>query len=235
MGSVTTTVPDFTFQAGFGISVDTTSANKHVEFTGSGVDVTIAGQTLQGDFTVEQRPSGNQTTVTVGATHVNVSLAGGAASISEGSGGFILSSAGFAGSAGGTLHLAAGGVSVQGDFRLDVNETTDPIDKTIDTSNGTVQLSMPAGKFIRFEGTGTSLDFGNVFLGGNFTFQSATENNQSVVTVGVDSATAFIGTGYGTANETGAKVSSASGGILITNASVRSTFRAMPPSRAAVS
>src|SRR5262249_38401159 len=156
-GTFSIDVPGVSFTGTFGVLVNTTNAVVHEDFavgathvvlnldsgkfvkvTGTNITLAIAGQTLAGDFTLEQKTlADNSTVVTVTFANVSLRLGDGTTDfvrISHGSGVFLLTSAGLAGQASAQVAIDAGtGFSFSGTtFAILINTTNAEV--TVPTS-----------------------------------------------------------------------------------------------------
>src|SRR5262249_51080088 len=103
----------------------------YVKVQATGLRLTIAGQTLTGDFAFESTTSAPisgpaRNVVRVGAANVSLRLGDGAADfvrVTDGQGALILSDAGLAGTFGATVSVSIPGVVFSGSFTVSVNNT----------------------------------------------------------------------------------------------------------------
>ncbi|MDB2673704.1 hypothetical protein N9Y81_01985, partial [Akkermansiaceae bacterium] len=197
----------------------TLPAGQFLRITAS-LDVTIFGQELSGTFSFEQT-EGELTQeardrgvvppqfVKIGIIDLNIFLGdrGGAGDaddagleITNGKGAFIISDAGFAGQAGGTVALMIPGVDVsfRGDFQLLINTGAEEVQEVVQIGDASINVNIPAGPFLQVAATNLELDLLGQTLRGNFVFQQATENNQQILRIAASDV--FIGIGDGTQN-----------------------------------
>ena len=113
-----------------------------------GAQIAILGQTLSGNVAFESTAGGD---VAVAATNVTLALTG--VSLSNASGALLLTPAGLAGQLRGTLAVTIPGVCFSGSFSVGVNTTAAPVSKTFDVGGDEVVLNVPAGPYLRVEGT----------------------------------------------------------------------------------
>ncbi len=142
-----------TFTGNFGIAVNTTSAAVSQQFTvlgttvtinvpagpyfqisGTGVQLSLDGQSLTGNFQVTHGTIGSNTSVTeIAASNVSATFgdgSGGGVTLSNGSGLFVLAGTGFSGQIGGSVTLSVPGVQVKGTLNVQIN-TAGAVNDTI--------------------------------------------------------------------------------------------------------
>ncbi|MEQ1861602.1 MAG: LEPR-XLL domain-containing protein, partial [Chthoniobacteraceae bacterium] len=186
----------------------------YVQFTGTNLALSVAGQTLRGDFTFEQQTIGAQKIVRVAAANVVLSLGGPPAILTAtGGGNFLITPAGFAGEVNVTITLGIPNVDFSGAFKLRINNTTAPVNETFKIGAATSTLVLPAGPFVRVEGTGVSLAVMGQTLSGNF----AIEQTTGLVRVGLSNVSLSLGSGL-------VNVTNGSGFLLLTTAGVAARF-----------
>ena len=238
-GTLTANVPGVSFGGSFQVAINTTGAavntqfnvdssrislnlpaGKFVQVVGTGVTLTVLGQTLTGDFTFQQQTTiGGTQLVTVSFANVALSLGDGSASfvnVTGGAGVFFLTAAGLAGQS--TVNVAVDpgtGVAFTGSFTLQINSTTQAVNDSVLINGTTIPINLPAGPFLQIAGTGLTLSVGGQTIAGNFTFQTQTVGGSQVVTVGVSGATLSLGNGTSSlltvANGTGALILTSQG------------------------
>ena len=215
----------FSFSAGGSLQVNTTNAERVVDGTtiaartlrvvlgtqSAPATLTIGGQSLSGIFAFSQitgtlpagSPPGSQppTTAYVAATAVSLSIAGGAVTVSDGSGLFVINSAGVAGRLQGTVAVTVPGnaVGFAGTFTVAVNSTNARVQAAVALGTQTTALDLPAGPYLRVEGTGITVTMGGQTFGGDVSFVRATNASLAVVTE-VSFANVTAGFGDGTTN-----------------------------------
>src|SRR6185503_7228106 len=133
-----------------------------------GAQISILGQTLSGNVSFES-DGGN---IAVAATNVTLALTG--ITLSNASGALLLTPAGVAGQLRGTIAVTIPGVSFGGTFAVGVNTTAAPVSRTFDVGGDEVSLNLPAGPFLRVEGTAVTLNVLGQQLSGDFAVQRAT-------------------------------------------------------------
>ncbi len=170
--------------------------------TGSQTSLTIAGQTLTGDFSFQRATLADGSTVTeIVAANVTTTFggagagAGASASLTAGQGALIISSAGIAGTLSGNVALALPSqIALAGAFTLQVNTTTTAINQSLTAGATTVALTVPAGPFVRLEATGATLTVAGQTLTGDIAIQKASSGHAaSVVQIGVANGTLSLG------------------------------------------
>ena len=142
-----------------GVSIDTSTG--YIRVDGKGVKLTILGQELTGDFSVERATAEDGTAVTaIVAANVSYSIgsATAGATLTNGHGAFLATAAGLAGAAGGTIGITLpGDASFTGTFALAVNTTHAAVDTTLTVGGEDVALKLIAGPYLRIAGTGVKL------------------------------------------------------------------------------
>ena len=175
----------------------------------SPVTLGFGGQSLSGVFAFEQvtgtvspgAPPGTQAprTIRVIASGVEVTLGTATAGVvlTGGSGVFVLTSSGMAGRVQGTVTFHVPGPAVQftGTISLAVNSTTVAVRESVVLDGQTVSLDLPAGPYLRLEGTGVVLSMFGQRLTGDFVFEQASVGGGSVVRVAARNVTASFGDG----------------------------------------
>jgi hypothetical protein len=107
----------------------------YLAVTATGAQLTVSGQALSGNFSIERATSGASTTTEVLASGVSVSLGTGAAtyvSVTNGSGAFVYNGSQLAGMLSATVAVQIPGVTLAGTFSVTVN-----------TASG--QVTLPSG------------------------------------------------------------------------------------------
>ncbi len=187
-------VPELHFAGTFGLSVNQTNrritetvtvggrtlvldvaAGPYTRVFGNGVELTVLGQTLRGDFALESSLDGTTNVVVVAANNVSLSL-GGVLTVTNASGAFLLTAKSgggkaLAGRLSGTVALTVPGVTLSGTLGLELNDTGLTVTKTIDVGGAPFVLSLDAGRYLRVKGTNVSLDVLGQRLTGTFSFE----------------------------------------------------------------
>src|SRR5205807_2476938 len=113
---------------------------------GTGIDLTLLGQTLHGDFTFQQiTPPANPNSpvapakvVLIAANNLSLTFTAGTttvASLANGSGFFVVTSAGVAGRLGGTISFPS--LSLSGNFAVAVNTTSAAVNQSLQVGGQT--------------------------------------------------------------------------------------------------
>ncbi|MCH1507922.1 MAG: hypothetical protein L7T84_01845, partial [Akkermansiaceae bacterium] len=198
----------------------TLPAGSFVRITATIPQVTIFGQELGGTFSFEQT-EGQITQeaqdrgltapkfIKIGVSGMNIFLGdrGGAGeaddaglSITNGNGAFVITPAGFAGQASGTVALTVPDVDVSfsGNFSLKINTGAETVQEVIQIGTQTVNVNLDAGPYLQVVATALELNLLGQTLSGNFVFEQVTENGQQVLRIAASDV--FIGIGDGTQN-----------------------------------
>ena len=152
--------------------------NGVAEFTGTDLAITVFGQQLRGDFTFSKTGTGQGSTVTVVAENVSANFGGGAVTLANGAGGFVLSAAGVAAAVSGDVTVTTPNVSFEGTtpgsaltFALEVNNT----------GAADAVLGLDAGNYLRLEADGKLIIAGQT-LGGTFAIEQVTNTDGASIT-----------------------------------------------------
>ncbi len=189
------TAVNTTFAVGARTVTLNVDAGPYVQFAGTNLVLTVAGQSLRGDFTFEQQTVGAAKIVRVAAANVVLSLGGPPAILTTtGGGNFLITPAGFAGELTVSVVASIPDVSFSGSFKLRINHTTAAVNQTFRIGAVPNTLTLPAGPFIRIEGTLVSLGVLGQSVTGNFVIeQTAAANGSKVVRVGLSAVTLGLG------------------------------------------
>ena len=233
----------FTFSAGGVLEINTANAERTVDgvmlparsvrvFLGTDAvpaTLTIGGQTLSGLFAFSQvvgevapgAPPGTPAprTAIIAATGVTLIIGGPGAgvSVTDGSGLFVVTSAGIAGRLQGTVAVTVPGnaATFSGTFAVAVNSTGTRVTSQVTLGTRTETLDLPAGPYLRVDGTQVVVMIGSQRLAGDLTFvrsgtglSVATQITLANVSAAFgDGTTSFVtltaGTGTFTLNSTG--------------------------------
>ncbi|MEZ5303796.1 MAG: LEPR-XLL domain-containing protein [Verrucomicrobiales bacterium] len=174
-------------------------AGKYLRVEGTGT-LTLSGSgggpggTVGGTFTFEETTSN---VVYLGITDLNVSLKAGSTnlvSVTGGSGDFVFKedgpNTGWAGQATATVAISIPGFSnVAGTFGFKVNTLPGAVNESFTAGGSARNVNLPAGPYLRVEGTGVTLDLtvsGIAYAAsGNFAFEQSQVDGSDVVLVGV--------------------------------------------------
>ena len=138
----------------------------------------VRGQELTGDFSFERATLADGTAVTaIAARNVSYSIGtpGAGASLTNGSGALLITSAGLAGTLQGTIGLSLPGDAVfTGTFALAINTGHAAVNETLTVAGERVALNLVGGPYVRIAGTGIKLALLGQELTGDFAFESIT-------------------------------------------------------------
>ena len=204
--SVAVTLPGVSLTGAFQVELNTTltaqtvgaatlPGGPYLRVAGTGA-LTVAGQTLSGSFTFEKVTRADGTAVVrVAAAGITLSV-GGVVNVTGGAGFFVITPNGVAGSLAATVGLAVPGVSFSGSFTVAINNTALAVDETIQVGAGTARLQLPAGPYVRIEGTGINLTIAGQSLSGNVVFERFTRaDGTTFVRIGLTGVRLAIGDG----------------------------------------
>ena len=114
-------------------------AGPYVQITGTGVTLTLAGQTISGTFAITAASQAGATVAEITATNVSAALGNGTTSfvtLSGGSGTLVLNANGLAGQISGNVAVSVPGVTLTGTLSLVVNTGNQPVTETIGNAVG---------------------------------------------------------------------------------------------------
>ncbi|NOS68309.1 MAG: calcium-binding protein, partial [Verrucomicrobia bacterium] len=209
-------------------------AGPFIRVVGTGVALTVGGQTLTGDFSFEQYTVAGNKRIRVSAANISLSLGDGLnnfLSVTNGSGNFVLRSTGFFGSLSGSVALNLPGVTLTGTLGVKFNTITvadsgGNVSETFFVNGTSTTLTLPAGNYVRVEGTGLSLtvDAGGTVqtLTGNFVFDQITTTTGGETVTRITASNVALALGDG-ANDL-VRVTGGSGFFLITSDGIAGTF-----------
>ncbi len=206
-GTVAVTLPGVVFNGSFGVAVNTTGAAVgesgltlpagpyfRIESVGP-VDLTVAGQTLRGAFSVERvngATGAPLTRIAVSGVQLDLGLAAGP-EITNGEGTFLVTAAGLAGELSADLALA--GVATLS-VTVAINTTAIAVNERFRVAGRDVVLELPAGPYLRAEANDVTLTIGGQMLTGDFVFERlVTLDGSEVVRVGLADVTLSLGDG----------------------------------------
>jgi len=195
-------IENVSFEGIFGIAVNTMDQEVHEAFTlgqtlvsldlpkgpyvkveGSDIALTVAGQTLKGNFAFEQKTEENGSkTITVTASDISLRFGDGKTDfvvVSNGYGTIVIDENGFAGAIGATVALNVPGVNFSGTFHLLVIEAVNDISRTVEVDGEAVVINKAAGtSIVRVEGNDIFMDVLGQQLSGSFSFEKVTSTVQ---------------------------------------------------------
>ena len=228
-GTVVLTVPGVGFSGTFAVSVNTTAApvqrlvdlgdtvlvldlptGPYLRVEATEVTVTLVGQSLTANVLVERRTTAGGMPVTVVAlSALDLALGAGpyGARITGGSGLLVVGASGVAGRISGTIAVTLpAGTSLSGALSLAVNTGTTAVSTSVVLGDTTLTLDLPAGPYLRLEGTGLVLSVLGQSITGSVAIERATSYgsdgvpggtgpaaDSSVVRITVTSATLSLG------------------------------------------
>jgi hypothetical protein len=213
-GAAVLAVPGVAFQSNLDVTFDTTSPlDRFIRVEATGIDLDIAGQTLRGNFLIEQR-GGASGSLKIAASDISVSISAGGdeiLSISDGEGQFVVRAGGVAAAIRiGGLSLDAGlGLEVER-LSIEVNTGIEAVRESFRLGGRDFLLALPAGPFLRVVALGAKLDIAGNELSGNFFFQQGNDaNGDPVVLIGADRVRVAV-----EFNGQGATLTDGSGGLV---------------------
>ncbi len=161
------------------------AAGPLLQVNATNVQMTVAGQTLSGNFGFQSiTTSAGHAVLQVAASNVTVALGDGTnalVDVNNGQGTFLINSAGLAGTLGGTVTVNAPGVSLRGNFQVAVNNTGAAVNESFSVGGVPVVLALAATPTFVVSGTGVNLQLLGQTLMGDFTFQQGTNSVQLTI------------------------------------------------------
>ena len=195
------------------------AAGPLLRVSGAGASLTVQGIGVNGDFAFERRQTttGGEWVVTVAASNLSLQFGGVAPNllvVNNGTGAFILTAQGLAGTASASVTLNAAGVTLSGSFSVEINDAAVAVNETVTVGGSPVTVNLPAGPYLRVRGTGVTLGVFGASLTGNFGFEQKTsDSGDRLILVTASQVSFSFGTGLLTA-------SNGSGFFMITDAGV---------------
>ncbi|HET8980295.1 MAG TPA: hypothetical protein VFN87_19240, partial [Solirubrobacteraceae bacterium] len=191
----------------------------------TGASLTVAGQTVSGDFGFQRTTDATNATVVIAAiTNLTAVLGGGVATLSNGTGIVVASSAGLAGSVGGTLTLNVPGITLAGTLNLQVNQTTARVTDSLTVAGTPIGIDVPAGPAISVAGTGITITALGQSISGDVTLTSASGTTSLTLANGALSLAGGAVTVSGAAGQLTIDAGGVSGNL---DATVTSTLSAL--------
>ena len=187
-GTLAVTLPGASFGGGFAIGINTGTAavsttlsvggqnvaldlpaGPFVQVAATNTTLTVAGQMLTGSFSVQSSTLADGTSaVSIVASGVSLSLAGGAVTLSGGQGALLVTSTGIAGQLSGAVAVSLGSsVAVSGAFSVAINTGTSAVNQTFTLGSSTVTLNVPGGPYLEVQATGATVTVLGQTLTGN--------------------------------------------------------------------
>lgn len=197
-----------TFVGNIALAIDTTSSDKNIQLSATGMTVTLAngGTSFTGDLGFEQITQGNSTLVGVSVAHVDLKLkdqnnvviaemtspAG-----SANAGAFLFQNGNFAGAVKGSITVSsAGSVSASGDATdtVFIVNTGSDAPSFPDPLNLTNSLQFPTGPIVEAYVRGIDLNISaSDHIHGDFGFTASSVGGHAVVSVSAENVSATFG------------------------------------------
>ncbi|HND52688.1 MAG TPA: hypothetical protein PLV92_09840, partial [Pirellulaceae bacterium] len=174
-----------------------------VEVTG---EISVLQQRLRGTFAFARtfEPDGSSA-VTIGASNVTMSWAGDTGelvSLTDGYGSFVINSSGFAGKLGVTLSENVDDLDFSGTFSLAINSSSQAVDESLTIGGTPVELTLPAGPYVRVDGVGVNLGTPVAHFSGDVMLETTGSGDDREIVVGATNIQAFFGDDRGTVTTT---------------------------------
>src|SRR5207247_1946754 len=190
-GSVAINVPGVVVTGALTGAVDTTNpANRFLRLSGTAVALAIAGETLNGDFTLEQGTSASgEQVVKVAVQNLRFHIGSGTppfVDVSNSEGQLLVSRRGTAGSLeanASSFALPSGIALSSGSIGIELNTIPAAVTETFEIAGQLKRLSLPAGPYVRVAVLGGQLTLGShQALSGNFFFDRTTREDGTPLT-----------------------------------------------------
>ena len=182
-------------------------------FSLTGATISVLGQTLTADVAVDKAANGD---IVLAFANAGLSL-GGAATLTQGSGMFVLGTAGLAGRLSGTLALNAPGISFGAGLSVAINTTGAAVARSITFGSTTAYLALESGPYLRLDGTGITLTVLGQSITADVSVERTTASDGSTVTViGLER----VGLSFGTSNGYGVTLTGGSGALVLATGGV---------------
>ena len=211
-GTLALTLPGVSFGGGFAIGINTGTAavsttlsvggqnvaldlpaGPFVQVAATNTMLTIAGQTLTGSFSVQSSTlAGGTSALSIVASGVSLSLAGGAVTLSGGQGALLVTSTGIAGQLSGAVAVSLGSsVAVSGAFSVAINTGTSAVNQSFTLGSSTVTLNVPGGPYLEVQATGATITVQGQTLTGNLAIVQDASGTK--LQVGISNGTLSLG------------------------------------------
>ncbi|HRA75297.1 MAG TPA: hypothetical protein PLE12_03570, partial [Propionicimonas sp.] len=192
-----------------GVALAPRSVRVQIGTAATPAELTVAGQTVAGVFVLSQvtgtvmpgAPAATKPPVSVQLVATDVRLTLGTATagvrVTDGTAFLALTSAGVAGRISGTVALVVPGdaVSFSGTLGVALNSTGIRVSQSLSLDGGVQQLDLPAGPYLRVEGTGIQLAIAGQRVSGDVTFTRTTDGAGTALVVTVANLQAGFGDG----------------------------------------
>src|SRR5439155_14650945 len=158
-------------------------AGPYFRIEGTGINVTVAGVILTGNFALERTVNqAGQGRLTIAVS--NGSLSVGSIGVTGVNGVLVVLPDGLAGSLSASINLGGlvSGVTFSGTFGVAVNQTARAVNERITVGGATLTLDLPTGPYVRVEGIGVELNVLGQTLSGNFAFEQITSTDTGTST-----------------------------------------------------
>ena len=165
--AVTVAVPNVALTGSIAVTFNT--ANGTFTLAGTGLTLTAFGQSLGGDFVIDQQlDAAGAKVVRLAVANATLDLGPVGSpvfSAQSGSGAFVITGAGVAGTLAATVSVGSGTpVSVTGTVQVQINTTGSAVDELVTVGAGAIAIQLPAGPYLRIAGTGVTLTVGTQAL-----------------------------------------------------------------------
>jgi hypothetical protein len=174
-------------------------AGPYLKVSAQTAQLAVLGQTLSGSFAIEQKTvEGGRKLTRLAATNVFLSLGGTSpvVSVTNGQGSLLLTPDGTGGELQANVALKVPGATFNGHFGVSLNSTGARVNDSFAVGTDTVTLDVPAGPYLRVEGTGIQATILGLTLTGDFSFEQVTRvGGGQFVRVAAQHVGVNIGTG----------------------------------------
>ncbi|MCX5669694.1 MAG: hypothetical protein NTU94_00015, partial [Planctomycetota bacterium] len=139
----------------------------------------VMGQQLSGNFLFEQAINGRgEQVIRVAVTGVSLNIAD-IVHFSAGQGALVISNQGLSAQISGAIAIDNVGIplSFQGAFKVSINNSAEAVYQKFVVGSDIIELDLPAGPYIRVEGTGVRVQIAGQVLSGDFAFERITSKD----------------------------------------------------------
>jgi hypothetical protein len=190
VNGVTATVAVNSAAAAITVGSTTLPAGPYVRVSLTGLDLAFLGQTIRADIAVERLNSGGVATTVIGLANVALFLGdegptpgAGTTEVADdlgvrltgGSSLLVVTATGIAGRIEGTITVRLGAdASLEGDLALTLNTTATRVHASVIVGTTTQSLDVAAGPYLRFEGSGLTLEVLGQSISANVAIEQVT-------------------------------------------------------------
>ena len=155
-----------------GVLVEFDTADKVTQFQALNTTLSLLGQTLTGNFAVDQATDARGARdIRIAASGVSLTLGDAPISVSNGQGSLIVAGSGVAGQFSADVTTSIPNVTFNGNFGLAINTTGTAVNQVLTAGNQSIALDLPAGPYLKVSATGLNLSILGQTLTGDFAIE----------------------------------------------------------------